>query len=390
MVRPQSSKPLNNPIPYDLNRPDHGLGCFVAAVSHVVLGLASRAFRASGACYLLVQNSCPLRELIVVRHNRHLGPDERSELRPGGALQRAYYPESNNEIRRPEVEVAWRGVESRAVAHRSFLSSTQLKGVARIMTINAAVERRRVLATSGSPVQFPVGTHAKHDLFPHAHREPLFKAVGIRAYATGDTLQFEGDEACHVMIIKSGSAKVYKQMADGRTAVVGFLYDGDYIGLAASEVCSSGVEALEPVQVWRFPRSQFRQLVSAYPRLEASILRHVTSDLEAAQGQMLLLSRKTAIERLASFLLQQALREHEDTAGDVNVSFHMSRGDIADFLGLTTETVSRCFTRLCRAGLIRLQSATVMVLMDRPKLEGVAAGSVPSADAQCEFFAPPP
>ena len=214
------------------------------------------------------------------------------------------------------------------------------------------------------------------DSAPHVDLRRLATEVRIRAYATGETLQRDGDEAMHVMNIRTGSAKVYKQMADGRRGVVGFLFAGDFFGLAALEFYSSGVEALEPVQAWRFPRAAFRQLVADRPLLEAALLRRVTRDLESAQEQMLLLSRKTAMERLTSFLLQLALREPEDAAGHAQAHFSMTRADMADYLGLTTETISRCFTRLRGSGLIRLEHPTSVVLIHVRKLQDVAAGVV--------------
>ena len=209
---------------------------------------------------------------------------------------------------------------------------------------------------------------------PHADLQGLAAEVRIRAYATGETLQRDGDDAMHVMNIRTGSVKVYKQLADGRRAVVGFLFAGDFFGLAALEVYSSGVQALEPVQAWRFPRAVFRQLVADRPLLEAALLRRVTRDLETAQDQMLLLSRKTAMERLTSFILQLAVREPEDAAGHAQAHFRMTRADMADYLGLTTETVSRCFTRLRGSGLIRLEHSTSVVVLHLRKLQEVAAG----------------
>jgi CRP/FNR family transcriptional regulator len=210
---------------------------------------------------------------------------------------------------------------------------------------------------------------------PHADLQALAAEVRIRAYATGETLQRDGDDAMHVMNIRTGSVKVYKQLADGRRGVVGFLFAGDFFGLAALEVYSSGVEALEPVQAWRFPRAAFRQLVADRPMLEAALLRRVTRDLESAQEQMLLLSRKTAMERLTTFILQLALREPEDAAGHAQVHFHMTRADMADYLGLTTETVSRSFTRLRGSGLIRLEHPTSVVVLNLRGLRDVAAGA---------------
>lgn len=238
----------------------------------------------------------------------------------------------------------------------------------------AARSKSRLRPASPLASRLPIGTPVD-DIWPHADLLLLAHEVRIKAYGAGETLQRDGDEAFHVMALKSGSAKCYKQLADGRTSVVGFLFGGDFIGLATLEFYSSGVEALEPVEAWRFPRAAFRQLVAERPNLEAALLLRVTHDLEVAQEQMLLLSRKTAVERLASFLLQLGLREHEDCDGQVMVPLHMSRADMADYLGLTTETVSRCFSKLRSAGLISLQQPTSVLLLEQRTLQALAAGS---------------
>ncbi len=251
----------------------------------------------------------------------------------------------------------------------------QCSGAACTMTANAPPDPTFLdnPPAAPHPPRLPVEEFSNH-LAPHSDLRRLASEVRIRAYATGDTLQRDGDEAMHVMNIRTGSVKVYKQMADGRRGVVSFLFAGDFFGLAALEVYSSGVEALEPVQAWRFPRAAFRQLVADRPRLEAALLRRATRDLETAQDQMLLLSRKTAMERLTSFILQLAVREPEDAAGHAQAHFSMTRADMADYLGLTTETVSRCFTRLRGSGLIHLEHPTSVVILHRRKLQDVAAG----------------
>ncbi len=240
----------------------------------------------------------------------------------------------------------------------------------------AAPSKSRLRPVSPLVSRLPITTRTD-DIWPDADLLSLTHEVKIKSYAAGETLQRDGDEAFHVMALKSGSAKCYKQLADGRTSVVGFLFGGDLIGLATLESYSSGIEALEPVEAWRFPRAAFRQLVAERPNLEAALLLRVTHDLEVAQEQLLLLSRKTAMERLASFLLQLSLRKNADLDGQVMVPLHMTRADMADYLGLTTETVSRCFTKLRAAGLIGLQHPTSVLLLKRRALQDLAAGSTP-------------
>ena len=134
-------------------------------------------------------------------------------------------------------------------------------------------------------------------------------------------------------------------MADGRRQVVGFLVPGDFLGLAFGRTYVYTAEAITAVAACRFQRSRFMELLEELPALEREILGRTSNELAAAQQQMLLLGRKTARERLASFLADLAERSDAD-GGPLELP--MGRADIADHLGLTIETVSRTFTGLRR------------------------------------------
>ncbi len=99
-----------------------------------------------------------------------------------------------------------------------------------------------------------------------------------------------------------------------------------------------------------------------------------SDELKEAQAQMVVLGRKTAVERLATFLVKLSERQARLGGPADAVSLPMSRGDIADYLGLTPETVSRTLTQMKVAGLIRLQSASRILLLRRDELDALAAG----------------
>jgi len=99
----------------------------------------------------------------------------------------------------------------------------------------AAPSKSRFRPVSPLVSRLPIGTRTE-DIWPDADLLLLTYEVRIKAHGPGETLQRDGDEAFHVMVLKSGSAKCYKQLADGRTSVVGFLFAGDFIGLATLEV----------------------------------------------------------------------------------------------------------------------------------------------------------
>jgi CRP/FNR family transcriptional regulator, anaerobic regulatory protein len=184
----------------------------------------------------------------------------------------------------------------------------------------------------------------------------------------GQALFYEGDPAEHVFVVRDGCARVYKLLADGRRMITGFLFPSDIVGFADDGRYAYGCEAITAVTACRMPRKRLFEFFEEYPPLERRMLEIATNELAATQDQMLLLGRKTALEKLASFL-HFLLRRHERRGvnGD-RLTLPMSRSDIGDHLGLTTESVSRCFTQLKKKGVIRLDSAQRVTVADRAAL----------------------
>lgn len=191
---------------------------------------------------------------------------------------------------------------------------------------------------------------------------------------TGAALIREGDPANYVFNITSGSVRVYKLLQDGRRQITGFLFAGDFLGLATGDTYVFAAEAIEPVTACRFRKSDFRVLIRNVPALEAVLLDRANHELAAAQNQMLLLGRKTALERIATFLLDlPSLDPARATRAD-DVRLPMTRSEIADYLGLTIETVSRVLTRLKTSGVIRLVSLTEIHIERPDRLRALAEG----------------
>ncbi len=189
----------------------------------------------------------------------------------------------------------------------------------------------------------------------------------------GQTFIEEGDPADSFFNLTAGSAKLFKLLADGRRQITGFVARGHFLGLAVSTTYAFSAEAIEPVRLCRFSRSRMFRLLGDFPALERRLLERAATELVAAQEQMLLLGRKTARERVASFLHAQSIA---GSCGRVRSSLDlpMSRGDIADYLGLTIETVSRTLSRLRGEGLIEIPTATTVLIRDPVRLGVLAAG----------------
>ncbi|HEX7886995.1 MAG TPA: helix-turn-helix domain-containing protein [Phenylobacterium sp.] len=171
--------------------------------------------------------------------------------------------------------------------------------------------------------------------------------------AAGQALFHEGDPAGHVFNVTSGSVRTYRLLADGRRHIAGFLFAGDFIGLGVGETYGLSAEAIEATTVCRFRASEYRALMAERRELEAALLARAGDELAAAQRQMLLLARKTALERVASFLLDLPAADPLRPGPAGIVRLPMTRSEMADYLGLTLETVSRTLTRLKRSGLVR-------------------------------------
>ena len=176
-----------------------------------------------------------------------------------------------------------------------------------------------------------------------------------RMLAKGEELFAEGDPADYFYKVVSGSIRTCKLLSDGRRQIDAFHLPGDIFGLEAGAEHRFTAEALGDATLVAFRRSRLAELTAADPDFANQVLASMMKCLGRAQDHMLLLGRKTAQEKIATFLLDMAKRISSD---DEHVELPMQRSDIADHLGLTIETVSRTLTCFARQGLIRLQAGS--------------------------------
>lgn len=190
----------------------------------------------------------------------------------------------------------------------------------------------------------------------------------------GQVLVRQGEAADHLFNITSGSVRVYRLMPDGRRQITGFLFAGDFLGLTTGGTYDFSAEAIEASSACRFRRADYRAEMRRSPSLEAALFDRVSHELEAAQAQMLLLGRKTAQERMASFLLDLPAHDPCRPGPADHVRLPMTRAEIADYLGLTIETVSRVLTRFKTSGVIRLLSLNELRIEQPGRLRAIAEG----------------
>ena len=182
--------------------------------------------------------------------------------------------------------------------------------------------------------------------------------------------------ATHVYNLTSGVMRLSKLLPDGRRQIAGFLFPGDFLGITMEDEHAFTAEAITPLKLCQFSRARFDAFVDTHPRLERRLYAIAAHELAAARQQVVLLGRKTAAERVASFLLMLDARR-TSTSGEVldgDINLPMSRSDIADYLGLRIETVSRELSALKASRLIRLTTTQTIRFVDRERLEQLAEG----------------
>ncbi len=236
--------------------------------------------------------------------------------------------------------------------------------------INIAAHR----LAPGQAIRFvpPEITTAQLKMVPMLMAKRLHAAFP-RKLAANETLWCEGEERSHVFIIRTGSVCLSRTLPNGRRIVLDFAYPGDIIGIGSdTHPCDAHTIQLTRLEV--VPAAAFKRAVAEDPELGRQASNQIANALTAAYQHVVVISKLSANERLASFLMSLSQRNEANGLGPASVLLPMKRVDIADFLGLTIETVSRMFTKFKDQGLIELDQHNVVVFRDMAKLRALAAG----------------
>jgi CRP/FNR family transcriptional regulator len=180
----------------------------------------------------------------------------------------------------------------------------------------------------------------------------LFVRSSVERAAAGQIVFFEGDRALHLFVIREGNLRICRQLHDGRRVITGFLTKGDVVGVSFKNRYLYSVEALDDVSFQRQTKTEFEKQLLARPDLRPMLLTQLCDEVAAAQDQMVLLSCRSAEERLCSFLLARLQTSMAQGYEPNVILLPMTRLDIADYLGLTIETVSRTITKLAGQGIL--------------------------------------
>lgn len=201
--------------------------------------------------------------------------------------------------------------------------------------------------------------------------ESLERILRTRCFAKHEALFNQAEPSSFVFNITSGTVRLSKLLPDGRRQIVGFALPGDFLGLSMSDRNAFSADAVNEVHACQFARQEFSTLLDAKPHLLRRLHAIASHELALAQDQMVILGRRTAEEKVAAFLVGLRDRWSRVSGSDVYLPLPMTRQDIADFLGLTIETVSRMFSKLVRDRLIVIVPEGVR-LVDRDRLAKLA------------------
>ena len=234
-------------------------------------------------------------------------------------------------------------------------------------SVLAAVERREQSCSACAVRAFSVCASldkTEMDEFEHLSRHVHFAAC--------ETVFAQEDMTTSFYNVLDGVLRLYKLLPDGRRQIVGFALPGDFLGMAAAERHGFSADAIGPASVCQFTKAAFARFAEHRPNLLRRINELAVRELNQARDHMVLLGRRSAEEKVATFLVGWRDRLQQIREPSRVVPLPMNRQDIADYLGLTIETVSRTFTKLEREGVIDIVPGGIC-LLDAARAEALAA-----------------
>ena len=193
--------------------------------------------------------------------------------------------------------------------------------------------------------------------------EQLEQIKYYRSFEAGQTVIWSGDRMDFVASVVSGIATLSQTMEDGRRQMVGLLLPSDFVGRPGRQQAAYDVTATTDLVMCCFRKARFEELLERTPHIGQRLLQMTLDELDAAREWMLLLGRKTAREKIASLIAIIARRDAEAKAslvrGRMSVDLPLTRESMADYLGLTLETVSRTLSAFNEIGLISVDQRSI-------------------------------
>ncbi|NOC47601.1 MULTISPECIES: transcriptional regulator FnrL [unclassified Ruegeria] len=202
--------------------------------------------------------------------------------------------------------------------------------------------------------------------------EELESIKYYRSFEAGQTIIWSGDQMSFVGSVVAGIASLTQTMEDGRTQMVGLLLPSDFVGRPGRDTAPYDVQATTDVVMCCFRKKPFEELMDHTPHIAHRLLQMTLDELDAAREWMLVLGRKTAREKIASLLSIIARRDgsisQKAVSGPIVFDLPLTREAMADYLGLTLETVSRQISALKKDGVITLEGKRHVTIPDLGRL----------------------
>ena len=200
-----------------------------------------------------------------------------------------------------------------------------------------------------------------------------------RPLKKGEYLFRQGDTFASVFAVRSGSLKTYSVSDCGEEQITGFHLPSEFVGLSGmdTELYPTSAIALETTSICEIPFDRLDELSATLPQLRRQLMRIMSREIRDDQQMMMLLSKKTADERIATFLVNLSARFSARGYSATQFRLAMSRNEIGNYLGLAVETVSRVFTRFQQAGLIEAEGKEIKIT-NNEELCQLAGGSAQS------------
>lgn len=197
--------------------------------------------------------------------------------------------------------------------------------------------------------------------------------VTTRELRAKEHIFFEGDHKTHVYLVESGAVSIYKVLVDGRRQVIDFALPGDIIGMGCNAEHINSAQTTVATRLQRVSFDVLQRHARNNPALAMRLYAALSEELAAARDLLVTVGQRSASQRVVAFLLALSRRNSRYNKDPSSIVLPMTRSDIADFLGLTIETVSRTFSSLKAKGLIELGRSAQVALSDLDALERLCA-----------------
>jgi CRP-like cAMP-binding protein len=222
-------------------------------------------------------------------------------------------------------------------------------------------------------IPFLKGSSTRTQILTDRQREELAR-IGTRLRLPSRMVIYREEVAADwVFVVSEGVVKSYKDLPSGKRVVGAFLFPRDLFGLAENGKYVATTQAITRVTLYRLPIGALTELLMHDPGLQFQFLAKVTHELRDSQRRAILINRRDAVGRLAMFITLMRQHVPRETEGDLDVPLPMSRSDIANYLGLSLESVSRAAAELQRRGIVKFEGRNLARIVDPARLERLSA-----------------